>query len=132
MQPFWSSSTGSVGTGYDPETPLLTYTRTSFRPPPLASTVCRSRPCGCIAWHLGSAEVLIFSGAGAVPSKLILPEMEAAPVVAPPPADAAGAAADAAGAGGGAASSLAPPPQARRGRPTRAITARDDRMDIAC
>ena len=84
-----------------------------------------------MAWHLGSAEVLIFSGAGAVPSKLILPEMEALPVVAPAGAPPAGPAAEVAAGPGGGVSSLGPP-QPAKGRPTSASTARVVRMDIAC
>src|SRR4051812_24302228 len=86
-----------------------------------------------MAAPLGSAVTFPFSGAGAVPSKAILPEIVPLPVP-DPPAAAPAAGAPAAGAevaAGAALSLLLPPPHAvRNGTTPAASRARVFRMDI--
>ena len=85
----------------------------------------------CSFWQYGSAETLIFSGAGAVPAKLILPPIDADPLAAPPAAPAPGAAACVVAGAAAGASCFSPPPQATKARgAASATTARVLRMNI--
>jgi hypothetical protein len=79
---------------------------------------------------VGSAETLIFSGAGAVPAKLILPAIDADPLAAPASAARGRRLSWLAGAAAGA-SCFSPPPQATRARgAARRDNGEDFRMDI--
>src|SRR6267154_1682743 len=72
--------TGSLGvSNVLPSRPVFTYTNTFFNVPSALTTTSSpvSGESACISAHFGSASVLIFFAFGAVPSNVILPEIDA-------------------------------------------------------